>query len=286
MDSMPPRFSSFTRAGLFGFRQTLRDVSNLLYPRVCAFCHRELDRAETPGARAGSGSVCAACRARLVPPVENACLRCGAPLGRYVHSSPTGGCSHCRKHPFAFQKLIRLGTYRGDLRRACLRIKRANGAPLAAALAELLVEREGGLRTEHYDLVIPIPQHWLQRIKRPHNPAATLATVLSRRLKLPLATHILAKARDTRSQKRLTPTERRANLQHAFRVSRSAGLRNARVLLVDDILTTGATASEAARTLRRAAARSITVAVVGRVLATADVPTPAAPPETSPSPDA
>src|SRR5262249_7787698 len=116
------------------------------------------------------------------------------------------------------------------------------------------------------DVVIPVPQHWARRMYRPHHAAETLGAAWAGRLQVPLATHILRKCRWTRPQARLTPTERRVNLRGAFQAAPAAGLSVAAVLLADDVMTTGSTAHEAAKTLVQAGAARVVVAVVARGL--------------------
>jgi predicted amidophosphoribosyltransferase len=138
---------------------------------------------------------------------------------------------------------------------------------LAAGLAELLWECEReDLVQAGIDVVAPVPHHWFKRLYSPHNSAETLASVWARKLKVPMAPHILCKRRWTRPQARLLPYERRQNLRNAFRAEASADLHGATVLLADDVLTTGTTAHEISRELMQAGAGCIVVAVIARGL--------------------
>ena len=197
--------------------------------------------------------------------MTNWCIRCGAPAGPYVQTA--GGCRHCHFGSFAFDAVIRLGLYDGLLRRACLRSKEPWNDTLAATLAELLWQHEQQrFREFDIDVALPIPQYWVQRCLRSHNPAEIVADVIARRLNVPADTGTLVKSRYTLSQKRLPVTRRRLNLRNVFRVTDAGFVRDATILLVDDILTTGTTANEAAGVLRRAGASRVVVAVLGRVL--------------------
>jgi ComF family protein len=106
--------------------------------------------------------------------------------------------------------------------------------------------------------------HWMRRLVRGINNPDVLADLLSRHLDAPLATAGLVRRRNTLPQKDLSPRERRLNVRGAFRVRKGYNVKGAHVLLVDDILTTGATASEAARVLKRAGAATVGVAVLAR----------------------
>jgi ComF family protein len=245
-----------------GVRAFLRAAVDFVYPPVCPFCGREHGDAEP----AGPGSaLCGPCRARLAPIIEHACRRCAAPVGPHLDTSD--GCIHCRDDRFAFETVVRLGVYDGPLRAACLRMKQPDGQVLAAAVAGLLWEREReALQRAEVDLVVPVPHHWTQRLSREHNPAATLARTLGRRLHAAVEPHILGKSRRTPAQASLPPSERRRNLRDAFRVGGASALSGRTVLLVDDVLTTGTTAHEISKVLLRAGAARVVVAVLARGL--------------------
>lgn len=255
---VPNTLSSVTR----NLRSLWEATLGFIYPQGCAFCGGEDFDAIEP---ACISALCAQCCRELAPRIENPCARCGAPAGPYLDA--TRDCVHCRKDRFRFQSLIRLGVYQGSLRIACLRGKEPRGRNLSAALAELLWVKEGDAITrEQIDVVVPVPQYWTRRMLRTHYAAETLAQVLARRLKRECATPILRKARNTAQQVSLPATKRRENLRRAFHVARGVNLSDACVLLVDDVLTTGSTASEAARALQEAGASRVVVAVVARGL--------------------
>ncbi|HUG91700.1 MAG TPA: phosphoribosyltransferase family protein [Planctomycetaceae bacterium] len=242
-------------------RSIWRAGVDFIYERSCPSCHRELP--DVDPADRGGPRLCDPCAAELAPPVQYACDRCGAPVGPYLDTSD--GCIHCRQESFAFNRAIALGAYDGALRLAALAIKQPDGAPLAAAVADLFWQRsELELRNLVADVVVAVPHHWIVRLARGHNPAETLAAVLASRLGLPFARRWLRKIRHTPSQTSLTYTERRANLRGAFRAQRTRRLAGRRVLLVDDVLTTGTTAHRATRELLKAGAAAVVVAVVAR----------------------
>lgn len=238
-----------------------------VFPPACASCAGELDR---DGSAHDGISLCGRCRGELAPEIPFSCSRCAAPVGPFLDTS--NGCIHCRKDRFAFAQVYRLGVYDGRLRAACLRGKEAGGDRLIAAVGDLLWAQAGtALAAERIELVLPIPHHWSQRLFRPHNPACELARGLARRLMAPVSPHILVKVRRTPAQARLPPSERRTNLRGAFGVRRPAAVAGRTVLLVDDILTTGTTAHQAARELRDAGAARVVVAVLARGLGRPDV---------------
>jgi len=136
---------------------------------------------------------------------------------------------------------------------------------MGRALAECLGERlplAGG----QYDLVVPVPLHPKRLRWRGFNQAALLAAEVARRLECELDATSLVRVVATPPQTANDLETRRRNVRHAFAVRRAARVANRRVLLVDDVMTTGATANECARTLRAAGARSVDVFTLARVL--------------------
>ena len=255
-DLLPRRSAS----ALLGMTQTLaRATLDFVYPPRCLLCDDDLmSSADAAGSQL---AFCADCYSKLSPAAGNECRRCGAPLGPYTVSE--GGCPLCIREHFAFDEVIRLGVYRDELRTACLMAKNPAGALLGRALTDLLVEMKGtALAACPLDAIVPVPEHWLKRLVRPQYAAETIARELSRRLKVRLATGILAKQRWTPKQAKSSPGERRQQQRGAFCTSKRISLRGQAVLLVDDILTTGATADEAARMLKRAGAKRVVVAVL------------------------
>jgi predicted amidophosphoribosyltransferase len=117
---------------------------------------------------------------------------------------------------------------------------------------------------ERPDIIIPVPTHWLKRLWRGTNPAATIARSIAHELELPVAETALICKRLLKRQATLTPPERRRNVRHAFCASRWAAVAGKRVLLVDDVMTTGATAHEGARALLEAGAAAVYIATVAR----------------------
>ena len=223
-------------------KEWLSIYADLIFPPSCVLCHDPLETGR-------QGQLCADCLDGLADRRE-ACPRCASLV--VGSATLTGDCPQCRGVRFHFEEALRLGSYDGPRRSAVLRIKRASQRNLAVSLGELLAAgQQERLKALSLDAVVPIPMHWSRRIWRGTNSPETIALCLARCLGLPLASHLLARRRRTAPQASLAPSRRRANVRGAFRAQRHADLPGSRLLLVDDIMTTGATLSEAAKELRR-----------------------------------
>ena len=133
------------------------------------------------------------------------------------------------------------------------------------SLAGLIDEKHRDqIISQRPDAVVPVPMHWMHRWSRGQDSAAILAEGVARRLGLPLARRLLIRRRNTNPQSGLTPNQRRANVRRSMAVRATYDCRAARLLVVDDILTTGATADETAAVLKRAGAAWVGTAVVAR----------------------
>jgi predicted amidophosphoribosyltransferase len=249
-----------------------RGIADLLFPPTCAHCAAELDEAAPRGLDV---SLCDDCLDEMEVFSEPMCLRCGAPVPGSVPGAnhfaqdtrARDGCYRCSKRKLWFNETVALGPYEGSLRDIVLQMKNAEGDRLSITMGRLFVEeRAKHLAEVEADVVAPIPSHWRRRVVHRTNSAAILAEIVAGRLRVPLAERLLQRSRYTVRQSDLSPTDRWTNVRRAFSVRAGYHLNNARVLLVDDVLTTGATCSEAARALRRAGAKRVVVAVIARAI--------------------
>ncbi|MCP4190718.1 MAG: ComF family protein [Planctomycetaceae bacterium] len=165
-------------------------------------------------------------------------------------------------------RVVPLGLYEGELRAAVIRAKRISERPLAAAMGALLADHiVQTVPQPRADVVIAIPKFWMKRLVEGSNSSAVLADVVGRRLKIPVLADGLVAHRKTKKQSLLSMTDRRRNLKGAMRAGWDCNFRGDHVMLVDDIMTTGSTAREAARVLRKSGAKSVTLAVLARATA-------------------
>jgi ComF family protein len=259
-----------TKTGLAATTRFRHSALGLAFPPACVSCKVELDADENSDSHL---RLCDECLEQIEFFRGPTCRRCGAPvpdLGQpAVEMRPVthtdAGCYRCRGRKLWFDEALAVGHYAGGLRDLLLRMKRSDGDCISLAVAQLFWQQcaDRLLRAEA-DVVVPIPLHWRRRLVHRTNSAAVLAEVLAARLGLPLADRLLRRRRNTQRQFDLTPPQRWDNVRNAFAVRGGYYLQAASVLLVDDILTTGATCSAAARALRKAGAQRVTVAVVAR----------------------
>jgi ComF family protein len=229
---------------------------DLLLPPACNFCGAELPSLAEPPL------LCFACRQAFRTLRESVCRRCAAPTGPDHREDD---CPRCRDRRYHFQAAMALGVYQGPLREAVIRMKQSAHESLTLSMGYLLADQFRETLTESApDLLVPVPAHWLKRVWRGGNGPDLLVEAMGKRLRVPSADDVIRCRRRTQKQGTLLPSERVANVRDAFAFNSEYDIVGSHVLLVDDIMTTGSTASEAARTLRRAGAARVTVAVVAR----------------------
>jgi len=228
-------------------------VLDLLLP------HTALDE----GAPAQSPGLSAAAWSRIQFIEAPLCDGCGAP---FEYDPGAVRCPSCTARPRVFARARAACLYDEHSRDLILKLKHADRPDLAPLLARWLSRAAADLLTE-CDAVVPVPLHRTRLFSRRYNQAAEIARALARLHSRPYRPELLTRARDTSSQGGRSARGRRTNVQGAFRVPPAAQRRIAgkRVLVIDDVLTTGATAEACAKALLRAGAFSVDLAVVARV---------------------
>ena len=228
-------------------------IFNRIFPdecRVCGEALREVSRIP----------VCSRCLGEPAPiEAEYFCVACRMPFLNRFPLDETGRCALCRLGLSGFDEVFTYGSYEGSLRKLIHVFKYGGVQPLAKPFGDLLAKAMP--RERQFDLIVPMPLHWRRRWERGFNQSALLAREISRRWNVPIR-GVARRARATRPQAGLTNAKRRANVRGVFKVK--ARLEGMRVLLVDDVLTTGATAAACARALKRAGASHVAVLALAR----------------------
>ena len=236
-------------------RQAAAIAVGLVYPPTCIVCQ---------AATADAHALCAACWSRLRFIERPYCERLGTPFpvdwGQPL-LSPAAIAD-----PPVFQRARAVALYDEIARVLVHRLKYADRLDLARALGTMMV-RAGAELLAQADVIVPVPLHPWRLWRRRFNQAMALAAVVSRASAVPCDPFLLARVKRTASQVGLSKAQRQDNLQGAFRVPLEARPRvmGRRVLLVDDVLTTGSTANAASRALLRAGAASVDVLAFARV---------------------
>jgi ComF family protein len=229
---------------------------DLVFPALCPVC----------GASLGEGRrdpLCGGCwRAipRIAPPW---CERCGAPQGVAPAPPVPVTCGPCRAEPPGWDWARAGAEYQGVVRDAIHALKFEGRRALARPLAALVLEQAGGQGDPAGAVLVPVPLGHARERERGFNQAALVAERLAAGLRLPVRPGWLARVRATAPQSDLGAAERRANVRGAFAAAPAVAGRS--VIVVDDVLTTGATAAECTRALRAAGAARVGVLAVARV---------------------
>lgn len=196
------------------------------------------------------------------------CHRCGMPMGAGIDSCTI--CPGCRKEKFAFAQARCGGEYTDSLRDMLLSFKFHGVTPLRFPLSALIFWQIRRVPfPQNPDILVPVPMNYSSQVQRGYNQAALLCENLSQRMKIPCFSHLLLKNKKTKPQADLQRSEREKNLVSCFEVKKNYYVKKLQgkiVLLVDDILTTGNTASECSKVLLQNGAKKVYVATVAKTL--------------------
>jgi ComF family protein len=230
-------------------------VLDLVYPRACTVC----------GGNVGDGAVhiCWDCATRFTVIQEPYCSLCGDPVDGRVEN--VFRCSFCRRDPPHYDLARSALRFRDSLRDVLHAFKYRHACRLSKDLVRwLLACHHTHYAEREVDMVACVPLYPRRRRHRTYNQAELLARELARSLRLPLFSRALVRVRPTDTQIHLNARQRRRNVRNAFRVAEREWVDGRRVLLVDDIMTTGATVNEVSRVLKQAGAVSVHVLTLAR----------------------
>jgi len=189
-------------------------------------------------------------------------VQCRAPFRTAAPLDEQGRCGLCRRGALGFDAAYSFGFYEDELRELIHLFKYGRIQTLSKPLGRLLALALP--RDQVYDVIVPMPLHWRKRWQRGFNQSQLLASEIGRRLNVPVQ-NALRRVRFTSAQAGLTNAKRRLNVSGAFRARKKNSLAGKQVLLVDDVMTTGASAASCARALKLAGARHVTLLTLARV---------------------
>ncbi len=235
------------------FKELIATCDRLLAPPNCHGCGTVLYER----LNAFDGHVCRACAEGIPVLAANTCPLCGHPV-RSAEDFQGGRCAACRQAAPGFDRLNACFAYNGIAQQLIQQFKYQGRAYLAQTMARLMFTVINKDSVSVFDALVPVPLFPTRLREREFNQAQVLAECLAAETGVPVLP-VLARTKNTRSQATLRESDRPANVQGAFRVIPDQDLDGQRLLLIDDILTTGATASEAANALKEAGAGHVAV---------------------------
>lgn len=236
-------------------RQLFNALLDVLLPPICHICHSFIPNA-------GTLHICPTCLERLPLVVSPRCSLCGIPF------SGSGGdhrCGACTLQPPHFDAARAHFLYEGPIRELIHAFKYNRKTHLRYPLALLALEGIDEIMADHGpNLIVPVPLHRSRLRQRGFNQAVLLGRVLSHRLALPMAPDALVRTRATEPQIELSAAERRVNVRGAFSVKGSERIVGKKILLLDDVMTTGSTMDECAKELNKAGASAVIALTIAR----------------------
>lgn len=243
-----------------GWRRWADALLDLVFPPFCPACRAPLSEMRR-------GPLCGACweaLERFGPPW---CRTCGVPLAAALGAAATPLCGACRLRPPVWSYARAAARYGDVVREALHALKFKGRRGLAAPLGDLVIEAGvARLPMGLPDLLVPVPLHPRRQRERGFNQASLLAHRIGEAWRVPVRDDTLVRIVATASQTALESHARRANVRNVFRLRRPESVAGRHVVVVDDILTTGATVSECALTLRAGGAATVGALTVARVV--------------------
>jgi ComF family protein len=238
------------------FKGIVDALKDFMWPGRCPACNEKLS-ADSP--TPSTAPFCEECAAGLTPIDSPICTRCGLP---FDSAGPDHLCGECLADPPPFARARAGFEYGASARDAVLRLKYGKVQWVGEALGRLLCNI-AGISTLP-DILVPVPLHPKRLVKRGFNQAALLAAPSARLLGRPIRANVVQRVQETPPQAGQTRHERFANLRGAFICNNEPAVQGKRILLIDDVITTGATVREVSRTLTKAGAESVEVIAFAR----------------------
>jgi ComF family protein len=239
-------------------RKLAAGLDSIIFPRKCAVC-------KGPVSDDAVFEVCATCMTKFVQKPAHSCAVCAEPIDGEVADAGISKCGRCRTKAPQFDATFYGLRYEGTARELIHRFKFNRAFRLAATVSSpLCAELFSQPSAREADVIAPVPLHWRRNYERGFNQSYLIALEIGRALSKPVDANLLARRRHTKPQYALTAAERNDNIKGAFAVRRPETLEGKIVVLVDDIVTTGSTVSEAAKTLKKAGAKKVIVAAAAR----------------------
>lgn len=229
----------------------MKGLLDFIYPRICLSCKNKL------AASSVDNIICWNCWQKIEKNKPPFCHSCGRQLKKADLTK--GICPECANQRFYFDRAFSPCIYTGVIKELIREFKYKNKDRLGKILSRLMIEfiKEYNLPMQEIDFIIPVPLHKIRLREREFNQAEILGKFIAQKFNKNLLTDILIRTRATKSQTELQPVKRLENIKGSFSIRNDLRLKGKNILLIDDVLTTGSTSSEAALTLKNAGAKIV-----------------------------
>lgn len=232
-------------------RGLLKSLKDLIYPDYCVVCKNKIPPAKQ------QQLVCVDCWDKIERNQPPFCAHCGRHLT--IEAIEKNTCLNCCEFNFHFDRALSACQYTGVLKKLIHEFKYSGKDYLAKPLGSLMLTfiQDYQLPIEHLDFIVPIPLHKSRLREREFNQARLLGQEIAQEFHKEILLDALIRIKPTRTQTELTTPERYQNLKESFLVTKPELIKDANLLIIDDVLTTGATSNEAARSLKETGARKV-----------------------------
>jgi len=233
-------------------------VLDLIYPNNCINCKTAIID------RDYGFSLCQDCWQSIEKNLPPFCLKCGV----HLEDIKTGIdlCKDCQKQQFYFDKAFSVFLYKGIIKELIHKFKYSNKTMLAKVFAQMIFDftMNFNIQFSDYDIMLPVPLHSTRLREREYNQCEILAQQLQKFFPIQLSTKDVKRIKNTKSQITLDKVSRWKNVEDIFKITNEYIFEDKNVLIVDDLITTGATASELAKTLKESGARTVSVLTIAK----------------------
>lgn len=232
------------------FKNYFDALLDIVFPFNCFICRKHLNRQTRE-------PICSDCLQLIEKNLPPFCAKCGGNLKE--PEMQKGWCLACQKKNYHFKRAWSTTSYQGVMEELIHLFKYRNKSQLAKPLSRIMIDfmHSYNLALKGFDILVAVPLHSSRLREREYNQAHLLAQNISLAFKIPLSKGNLQRLRATKPQSSLPPQKRCDNVTDAFALKNSAEFKDKRVLIIDDLFTTGATCSEVARLLNAAQANSV-----------------------------
>lgn len=239
-----------------GISEYVHALLDIFYPRSCLHCKRNLNDSREL-------YLCDDCKRQTSYIDTFHCMRCGASIAPYGASISKESCAACKGRRLYFDSMTAIASYDGAMKTLIHKFKYARQKYLFRMLNDIIVTHNK-LKdiVPDIDVVVPVPLYWLKKMRRGFNQSELLSLGINRYFSKPLSANNLCRIKNTESQTRLPKSQRQKNIHNAFFVKYPGLFQEKKILLVDDVMTTGVTASECSKKLKESGARHVHLLVL------------------------